>query len=105
MAVWYLLVAMRKEPFTDRELLKAVLGWPAWLVDYVIGPGPDEIGWPAVAARWTATGMALGMIFVAVWPEMLVRGEVWILTGLAQLALACLDSSNKGQPPRRLAKH
>ena len=79
---------MDKDPFTDREILKEVLGWPAWLVDYVIGPLPDEVGWPVVIARLAI--VACGIVFVL---QLVASGIeanpwIWIGTGAGGIAVA-----------------
>lgn len=54
---------MSENPFGDREIWKLFL--PAFLVDYVIGPFPDEVGWPLVALKWCGLGFLAAQLFDA----------------------------------------
>lgn len=54
---------MDENPFTFRETLLFVL--PAWFVDWVLGPFPDESGWLPVIAKWGALGWITGEIVEA----------------------------------------
>jgi hypothetical protein len=44
----------------DREIWKFFL--PTFVVDFLIGPFPDEVGWPLVAAKWCGLGFVAAQL-------------------------------------------
>ena len=50
-----------KDPISDRDAF--YMFFPKWLVDYVIGPFPDEIGLPAFLFKWGTVGAFLAFMF------------------------------------------
>lgn len=71
---------MDENPLSQRETFKAF--FPAWLVDYVIAPFPDEVGWLAVGAKWFALG-ALSVVLLPGLPdELAISAVVFGLLGI-----------------------
>lgn len=78
---------MNANPFGDREVWKFFL--PAFVVDYVIGPFPDEVGWPLVAAKWCGIGFLAAQLF-----------DAPVTVPLSLVVVGVITAVMAGWPPR-----
>jgi hypothetical protein len=74
-------------PLSQRDCWYLI--FPAWFVDYVLAPFPDESGWGVVILRWVLEGLTLAVAVVALVPYglllPLIVGLAWTLLSILVL--------------------